>query len=333
MNNNESQNDDLALMARAQRFNNMPQNQVMNSMMEPSGNNFNSNNGMMGMGGMDMGGMGFNNNWNNMNNMSPMGFGNNGRFPPGMMNNNNFNNGGHNQFQGGGGGGGPYNHGHGEEGNQQGTGGNSTKRKASVTAADLEGLPIPKPAKANTPRRPLSAYNIFFSEMRGIILKEKEDEQNAEEARSKEEGGEGEQSKEEGGGKGEKDGGSTEKLPSREGDTESPTKDENENKGEETEKDMEAFTQNLMKKRLEKKPSKRAHRKSHGKVAFTALAKTVGQRWRELEEEKKTKYKDLAEIDRTRYRTEKAAIAKALREDAKKQRREAKAARERNQNV
>mmetsp|Transcript_17241 Transcript_17241/g.29712 ORF Transcript_17241/g.29712 Transcript_17241/m.29712 type:complete len:160 (+) Transcript_17241:850-1329(+) len=89
-------------------------------------------------------------------------------------------------------------------------------------------------------------------------------------------------------------------------------------------KDMQAFTQNLMKKRLNKKPIKRVHRKSHGKVSFTTLAKTVGQRWRELPEAQKKKYKDLAEIDRERYRNEKAAIGKVLREEAKKHRKESK---------
>ena len=91
--------------------------------------------------------------------------------------------------------------------------------------------------------------------------------------------------------------------------------------------DMQAFTQNLMKKRLNKKAAKRVHRKSHGKVAFTTLAKTVGQRWRNLPEENKKRYKQMAEIDRTRYRKEKASIGKVLREQAKKERKEAKAAR------
>ena len=89
-------------------------------------------------------------------------------------------------------------------------------------------------------------------------------------------------------------------------------------------KDMKAFTESLMAKRLDKQPPKRAHRKSHGKVAFTVLAKTVGLKWREMSEEKKKRYKDLAEIDRERYRKEKSVIGKQLREEAKKQRREAK---------
>lgn len=172
--------------------------------------------------------------------------------------------------------------------------------RPSTASADS---PRPYKRKATpAPRRPLSAYNIFFSEMREAILMGKDD---ADEAESKED--------------------LTEDSAKADNDNDKklPQKPVGQEKAQQP-KDMEAFTQNLMKKRLDKNPQKRVHRKSHGKVAFTTLAKTVGQRWRELPEEKKKKYKDLAEIDRERYRNEKLAAEKVCKEEAKKQRKEAK---------
>ena len=84
----------------------------------------------------------------------------------------------------------------------------------------------------------------------------------------------------------------------------------------------------MAKRSLTKSKPKRAHRKSHGKVAFTTLAKTVGSRWRELSDDEKKRYKDLAEMDRARYRKEKASVGKAAREEAKRERKEARAARD-----
>lgn len=151
----------------------------------------------------------------------------------------------------------------------------------------------------DAPRRPLSAYNIFFSEMRETILNENEcrDENEC------------------------KDEWKKNATEADDADIKKPFGEEKQ----EHPKDMKAFTQNLMRKRLNKKPIKRVHRKSHGKVSFTTLAKTVGHRWRELPEEQKKEYEDLADIDRARYRKEKAAVGKVLREEAKKQRKQTKA--------
>jgi len=181
-------------------------------------------------------------------------------------------------------------------------GGEAVAGQASQPCQDTTAQADAAPKKIKTPdapRRPLSAYNIFFSEMRETILKEHEDK---DETDSKEEGGD------------------SSTQPGKGNAKKSPDKEKVEEP-----KDMEAFTQKLMRKRLDKKPAKRVHRKSHGKVAFTTLARTVGQRWRVLPEEEKKKYKDLAEIDRTRYRNEKLVMGKVLKEEAKQQRKEAKA--------
>ncbi|KAL3783118.1 hypothetical protein HJC23_012454 [Cyclotella cryptica] len=195
-----------------------------------------------------------------------------------------------------------------------------SKRSTITDPMSLPVIPPPQPKKEiAAPRRPLSAYNIFFSEMREVILKEEEMDHDSKE--NDKDKANGDQVNEE-------DGAQDKKV----------TQDENENdpqaKQEESatasasslapEKDMKDFTQALMKKRLSTAPSKRVHRKTHGKVAFTTLAQTVGRRWKELPEEAKKRYKDLAELDRERYKKEKTAMQKALREEAKRLRKEAR---------
>jgi len=131
------------------------------------------------------------------------------------------------------------------------------------------------------PRRPLSAYNIFFSEMRAIILEESEE--------GVVETGNEEQLREF-------------TLRACKDDAKVP-------------RDLRAFTQNLMNKRQSTTSRKRVHKKSHGKVSFLTLVKTVGQRWRELPQHQKKKYEDLANLDRARYRNEiKAAEERLERE-------------------
>jgi hypothetical protein len=49
---------------------------------------------------------------------------------------------------------------------------------------------------------------------------------------------------------------------------------------------------------------KRRHRKTHGKIAFTTLSRMVSQRWKELNADKKSFYKDVAAKDLERYRRE-----------------------------
>ncbi|KAK1748148.1 hypothetical protein QTG54_000087 [Skeletonema marinoi] len=83
-------------------------------------------------------------------------------------------------------------------------------------------------------------------------------------------------------------------------------------------KTFESFADNLAKTRLNKDPKKRAHRKTHGKVAFVSLAKMVGQKWRALPDDKKKKYQDLALADKVRYKKEKTAVASAMRDEVKR---------------
>jgi len=51
-----------------------------------------------------------------------------------------------------------------------------------------------------------------------------------------------------------------------------------------------------------KRRDKRSHRKSHGKISFMQLAKTIGRRWRTLESYPLSYYRKLAESDSIRYK-------------------------------
>jgi hypothetical protein len=71
--------------------------------------------------------------------------------------------------------------------------------------------------------------------------------------------------------------------------------------GDETEKKSSATAERLLQIRDAKTVKRRPHRKSHGKIAFKDLAKTIGKRWRALTEHGKIRYTQLAEKDLQRY--------------------------------
>lgn len=147
----------------------------------------------------------------------------------------------------------------------------------------------PKKPK-NKPKRPLSAYNIFFKDERHKILSnipdkaddDEEDEDDKDEDDKDEETGDGEKK----------------------------TKDVKEEPGEEGAEGAGAAEGGE-----KKKPSgKKRKRVPHGKIGFESLAKIVGQRWKELPEEELKIYKDRAEEDMKRYRKEMEAYVQKQRE-------------------
>ena len=112
---------------------------------------------------------------------------------------------------------------------------------------------------SDMPRRALSAYNIFFSEQRSLILRGLDTEE---------------------AGKGDDANGTTESGKSKEG-SELPS----------------VLNRTFFPMRL-----KRAHRKVHGKIGLVSLARTVSQRWKELSDEKRKYYQELADKDKERHK-------------------------------
>jgi hypothetical protein len=120
------------------------------------------------------------------------------------------------------------------------------------------------------PKRPLSAYNIFFKEERARILEEIPTEKDEKEA---------------GSGKDEKD------------DKEKDEKDETEEKVVKAEEEQEPPADGS-------KPIRKRKKLPHGKIGFESLAKVIGQRWQDLESDEVKYYKDKAEEDMKRYKIE-----------------------------
>lgn len=66
-----------------------------------------------------------------------------------------------------------------------------------------------------------------------------------------------------------------------------------------------AKKQRLLLAHLAKDRSKRRpHRKTHGKINFTTLSKLIGSRWKQLPDERKNFYREVAAIDLERYQRE-----------------------------
>lgn len=136
----------------------------------------------------------------------------------------------------------------------------------------------PKKPK-NKPKRPLSAYNIFFKDERAKILAGIPDKK----------GEDGEDDDDE--------------------DNKDKSDDDDDDEGDKG--DEEGDEKSGGGKKVAGKKRKRV---PHGKIGFESLAKIVGQRWKELPPEELDVYKKRAEDDMKRYRKEMEAYVQKQRE-------------------
>ena len=129
---------------------------------------------------------------------------------------------------------------------------------------------VKRRTEPNQPRRPLSGYNIFFSEERARILA---------------------------------------KLPDKDSKKEGKDATDNATGGKDaaaaaTETENPVGCADPSKPTAGPRPYKRRHRKSHGKIGFRDLARQIGAAWRGLPKDELARYKKLAEKDMKRYREE-----------------------------
>ena len=173
------------------------------------------------------------------------------------------------------------------------------------------------------PKRPLSAYNLFFRDERERILSElpeKEGKEDDEEEESKkksekdqDEDGEKDTSKD-------KDGDKKDDTEDKDGEKDSPQDKDGEKKDASEDKDEEKDSSQDKEGEKDDSQDKTAVKKKtpHGKIGFESLAKLIGKRWQELDSAEVDKYKKFADKDAQRYKAEMEVFLTNEAEEASK---------------
>ena len=150
------------------------------------------------------------------------------------------------------------------------------------------------------PVRPLSAYNFFFSDERERILRDGLEGAGGEDGEGKKGTGPSD-GKQDSNADGQMKVDSKDKDPVKQeqqsGEKDAKRKVQKEDKEDPEKKKRRLLNQHLTKDRTKRRP----HRKTHGKIGFTNLSKLIGKRWRQLDDEKKQYYRDIAAMDMDRY--------------------------------
>jgi len=174
-----------------------------------------------------------------------------------------------------------------------------------------------KQPSGDMPRRPLTAYNFFFSEEREFILAQIPDNDESGDSKANKVTPvkkESSPAKTEGEGDDKKD----EKEKEEEVKEVDPVekilasmRTLTEEEKEELHKKVRENTERMLTIHKQSERVKKPHKKVHGKIAFRHLAKIVGSRWRNLTPEKKKYYEEIAAKDSNRYNEDLAAYNKS----------------------